>query len=223
MRMADRVFFIVRLPFLTLFRLRTAKNTGRLDQQNDDQNRKYNAVLPDGKTDCRNERFEKTNGKAADHRAGDRADTAEDGGNERLQAQHRAHRGRRLLIGAQIQDRADTGKRRADGERKGDRSVQADAHQLCRAHILRHGAHGLAELRLLHNDGQGSHGNDGHNNGQQRCVADGHRAERNIARNNGIHALRIGAKEQLRAVSRRNEIPIAVISRLSLGALRNGV
>ena len=34
----------------------------------------------------------------------------------------------------------------ADGKGKGDRPVQADAHELGRAHILRDRAHGLAEL-----------------------------------------------------------------------------
>ena len=45
-------------------------DAGRLHEQHNNEDCEHNRVLPHGKTDRRNKRLKKTDGKAADHGAG---------------------------------------------------------------------------------------------------------------------------------------------------------
>ena len=63
-------------------------DAGRLHKQHNNEDCEHNRVLPHGKTDRRNKRLKKTDGKAADHGAGNRADAAENRRDERLQTEH---------------------------------------------------------------------------------------------------------------------------------------
>ena len=168
-------------PPLHLFLHLTAKETGGLDQQNDDQNRERDGVLPSGQADRRDEALTQADGDAADHGTGDRTDAAQNGCNEGFQAQHGAHSRGRLRIGAAVQDCADTSQSGTDCEGEGDGAVDIDAHQTSGVHIFRDGAHGLAELGLLDEEGQDQHGQDGDD---QRD--DGGQAQRNLADVEGL-------------------------------------
>ena len=152
-----RFVFIFQSPFHLFLHL-TAKEARGLDQQHDDQDRKCDGVLPSGKADGGNKALAQADGDTADHSARHGTDAAQNGGNEGLQAQHGTHGGRCLRVGAAVQHRADAGQRRTHRKGEGDGAVDVDAHQAGGVHILRDGAHGLAELGLLDKEGQHQHG-----------------------------------------------------------------
>ena len=66
---------------------------------------------------------------AAQHRAGDDADAAEDGCDEGLHAHHRAHVVRDAGIGGAVHQRRHRRQPRTDGEGRGDNFVDIDAYQ----------------------------------------------------------------------------------------------
>ena len=174
-------FDIHRYAPLHLFLHLAAKEARGLDQQHDDQNCKRNSVLPSGKADGGNKALAQADGNAADHGTRDGADAAQHGGDEGFQTQHGAHGGGGLRIGAAVQHAADARQRRAHGKGKGDGAVDVDAHQAGSIHILRNGAHGLAELSLLHQKGEHQHGQHGDH---QRD--DGGKAQRHLAQTEGL-------------------------------------
>ena len=176
------------------------ENAGRSAQQNYDQDGKDHAVLPDGKSDGRDHSLQKSDRKAADHRTRDRADAAENRRNKGLQAQHGAHCGRGLRVCAEIQDRADSGQRRADRKGEGDGLVQTDAHQLRCTHVLRNCTHGFSETSPLYKKRQCGHREQRDHDGQDRCIAHRCSEEADTAGDDHIHALCVRAKQKLRTV-----------------------
>ena len=99
--------------------------------------------------------------EAAQHGAGDRADAAENGRDERLQARHGAEQRLDVDDLLRIEHSAHRRQTAADGEGDRDDLVVVDAHQLSRALILRDGAHGLAGARLFDEEVQADHQRDG--------------------------------------------------------------
>ena len=174
---------------LHLFLHLAAEEARGLDQQHDDEDGKCDGVLPCRQADGRDEALAQADGDTADHSARDGADAAQNGGDEGFQAQHGAHRGGGLRVGAAVQHRADAGQRRADREGEGDGAVDVDAHQAGSIHILRDGAHGLAELGLLDEEGQRQHGQ--HRNDQRD---DGGQAQRHLADREGL-GVKIGGDD----------------------------
>ena len=76
-----------------------------------------------------------------------------------------------------VHQRRDGREAGADGERRHDRAVDVDAHERGRLLILGHGAHGAAELRLLHEDLQRRHDNGCDDDRDHGRHVHGHAAE----------------------------------------------
>ena len=169
------------MPSLHLFLHLAAKEARGLEQQHDDEDGERDSVLPGRQADGGNEALAQADDDAADHCARDGANAAQNGSDEGFQAQHGAHGGSGLRVGAAVQHRADAGQCRADREGKGDGAVDVDAHQAGSVHILRDGAHGLAKLGLLDEEGQHQHGQHGDH---QRD--DGGQAQRHFAQIEGL-------------------------------------
>jgi hypothetical protein len=88
-------------------------------------------------------------------------------------------------------------------------------------HVLRHGAHGLAHLGALYQQRQGDHGGDGNQDGHGRREGELQAGDLEIDRRDDLgirEAARVGAQNELRHISRKNDTPITVISRLIRGA-----
>ena len=83
-------------------------------------------VFPDGGDKA----LAQADGNAADHCTRDGADAAQNGGNKGFQAQHGAHGGGSLRVGAAVQHRADTGQRGAHRKGKGDGAVDIAVHSI---------------------------------------------------------------------------------------------
>ena len=189
------------MPSLHLFLNLAAEEASGLDQQHNDQDRKRDGVLPGGKADGGDEALAQADGDTADHGTRDGADAAQNSGDEGFQAQHGAHGGGGLRVGAAVQHRADAGQCRTHCKGKGDGAVDVDAHQAGSVHILRDGAHGLAELGLLHQEGQHQHGQDGDHQRNDGGQAQRHRADlEGLVGVIGRDDLCAGAEDQLGGV-----------------------
>ena len=115
------------MPSLHLFLHLAAEEARGLEQQHDDEDGERDGVLPGRQADGGDEALAQADDDAADHCARDGADAAQNGGDEGFQAQHGAHGGGGLRVGAAVQHRADAGQCRADRKGKGDGAVDVDA------------------------------------------------------------------------------------------------
>lgn len=95
------------------------------------------------------ERLADADDERADHGAGDRADAAEHRRHERLQTRHGAGGRDDGRVIREVQQRADSGKERADDKRHGDDLIDLDAHELAGLKILCDRAHGHADLGVV--------------------------------------------------------------------------
>ena len=123
--------------------IETVLVSGRLDDQHHDQHQENDGIGQLGRDIGLAQVLDDTQQDAAQKRARDRADTAEDRRHERLDAGHGTGGGLQSRIGGAEQRTGHSRQRRADGEGQRDRCVDIDAHQLGRAAILGHGKHGM--------------------------------------------------------------------------------
>ena len=135
---------------------------------------------------------------AADHRAGDGADAADNRCGERLDAGHRAEGRLRSRYLEEIEHARERGESRADCKGDGNYLVDIYTHELSRAPVFGDGKHGASGPGLFDEQGQGNHYNRAYAHGEDRADADigarnVHRAERGQR-----HALRLCAEDELR-------------------------
>ena len=96
---------------------------------------------------ARRERLGEADEQAAEHRAGNAADPADDGGGEPLQAGEEAHEVEDLAEDEAEHHAGRARERRADEEGRRDHAVDVDPHHRRRLAVERRRAHRLAEPR----------------------------------------------------------------------------
>src|SRR5215207_1996897 len=142
---------------LNLFDFRFAEQTLGQENEHHGQHRKgRNVFVFDGEIG-RPEYLDEADHYAAQHRAGQRADAAEDGGGKRLHAGGEADIEVDHSIIEQVHEPGDGRERGADDEGQGNRTVDVDAQQACHLHILLAGALSTAERRLGNYVGEARH------------------------------------------------------------------
>ena len=159
-----------------------SEQAGRLDQQHENQHGKDERVAQLGGDIRLAQNLDDAQQHAANHRARNRADAAENSRGKRLDARHGAGRRHERRIERAEQHAGDGGERRADGERCGNGGVDVDAHQLGRRLILRAGTHGLAHLALVDERGEADHDDDAVRDRKKRHIGDGQLAAEQLHR-----------------------------------------
>ncbi len=138
-----------------------AEQAGRKEDQHDDQDRERGDVLVFDREVGRPQRLDQSDGEAAEHCAGQRADAAEDCGGERLDAGDKAHEEIDEAVIEQVHHAGDGGERSADHEGHGDGAVDIDAEQRRHGLVLLAGAHVAAEPGARYQPGEQREQHDG--------------------------------------------------------------
>jgi len=115
------------------------------EDQHEREGHEHRELGPAGQPERCREVLDEADHEAAEHRAGDVADAAEDGRRERLQAGVEAEV---LADEAEVvapHDARRAGQRATDGERERDGLVDVDTHELRRLLVERRRAHGPAQ------------------------------------------------------------------------------
>ena len=150
-----------------------AQQTGRFDNQHDDQYREHDGVRQLGRDVRLGKYLNDTQQDAADHGAGNGTNPAEHRRGERFDPGHSAGGGHQGGI-RRTQKHAGNGRQtRANGEGQGNGPIDIDAHQLRCPFVLRTSPHGLAHFGLASEPNQGDHNDHTGENGHQRHVGNG--------------------------------------------------
>ena len=108
----------------------------------------------------------------AQHRAGNRADAAENGGGKGLNAGHRAGGWADVNIGGAKKDTGNRRQRGTDGKGDGNRFINTDSHQLRGFLIFRNRAHRLPHTGFIDKEGQRDHNQRRYHQGRQGNAID---------------------------------------------------
>ena len=179
-----------------------AQQAGRLDHQHHDQDQENDGVRKLGRNVGFAQVFDHAEQNAADERAGDRTDAAEHRGDKRLDAGHRAGRGRKGRVGRAQQRPGHRRQRRADRKGQRDGRVDVDAHQLRRAAVLADRQHRVAGRRVVDKQRQRRHDDQAGQDRDHRFDRDGQLAVKQVDRLQAAHhrgeALGVARPQKLR-------------------------
>ena len=178
-----------------------AQQAGGFNNEHHDQDKEHDCVGQLGGNVGLAQVLDDAQQDAAQERARDGADAAENSSHEGLDTGHSAGGGLQGRVGRAEQRTSHRRQRRADGEGQRNGGVDVDAHQLGSAAILGHSLHGVAGGRVVDEPDQRHHDDDAGDDGDDRLSGDGQltvkQGDRLHAGDNGGEALGVGGPGQL--------------------------